>query len=252
MASLDDYSVNFPPAESGGGGGGGDMDWFSLFGDAIGGFGNLFGSQGSTTNTRTIRPPSEDELAVQGAGLERLFGPPNPVYGYGIGGQMDLLEGGMRASPAQLGYLEDIRRGAIDTGTRGVNEWLEEARRTNLNQAVSRGMDQSSVELWGTDQSTKAALKALADIIGGANTEYARSAIDLPYRTSGVYGDVAKQGQTEGDQALTQLREFLNTLQAPRMAEVSQTSTTTPGSADRAGGLGELISLIGPALALLP
>jgi hypothetical protein len=227
------------------------MDWFSLFGDALGGFGQLFGSQPSTTSRTQIRPPSADELTTQGFTLDQLFNaPPNPMLAYGVGGPSDLLEGGMRASPEQLGYLEDIRRNTIDTGTREINDWLGTARRQNLNDMLARGMDQSSVELWGQDQSTKAALDRVADLISGAGTQYARSAVELPYQTAGVYDRLSTLGQTEGNQAIQRLQEMLRILQAPRMAEVSQTSTTEPGSADRAGGLADLIGLIGPALAL--
>lgn len=244
--------VNLPPptsANEAGFGGGEDMDWFGLFGDALGGFGQLFGSPPSTSTRTTLRPPSMDELTLQAYGLDRLYNQgPNPIYAYGVEGTSDLLEGGMRASPEQLAYLDQIRRNQIDTGTRGVNEWLADARRTNLNEALARGMDQSSVELWGTDQSTKAALNRVADLISGANTQYAQGAVDLPYRTAGVYGDVAKMGQMEGDQAMTQLRQFLETLQGPRMAEASSTTTTTPGSADRAGAAGDLLGLLGPII----
>jgi hypothetical protein len=245
-------AVNPPsPTGGGGGGGGGDVNYSDLFGNLLGGFGQLFGSQGSSTVSRNIRPPSADELNLQGYTLDKLFNAgPNPVYGYGVGGQANLLESGMRASPAQLGYLDEIRRNTIDTGTRGVNDWLADAQRGNKNAMLARGMDASSVDLWGQDQATKAAMNRLADLIGGANTQYAQSATALPYQTAGVYGNMATAGQNEGNQAMTQLQEFLKTLQAPRLAEVSQTTTSTPGGADKMGSAGELISLLGPLMAL--
>jgi len=243
----DEYSVNFPSPTGGGGGG---TDWAGLFGgglDLFDQFSNLFGSPSSTTTQRRIAPPSADEMALQGYTLDQLFNAgPNPVYGYGIGGQADLLEGGMRASPAQLGYLGDIRKNTIDMGTSDINDWLEQALGRNRNAMLGRGMDQSSVELWGQDQSTKEAMRQLANLVSGANTQYATGATELPYKTAGVYGNVAQLGQQEGNQAMTQLQEFLRTLQAPRMAEVGDTTQNVPGSAERGSQITDIAKTVLP------
>jgi hypothetical protein len=237
---AEDYSINFPSAEGGGGG----TDWEGLFGgglDLFDQFSNLFGSPSSTTSQRRIAPPSFDELTLQGYGLDQLYNQgPNPAYSYGIGGQADLLEGGMRASPAQLGYLGDIRRNTIDMGTSDINDWLDQALGRNRNTMLGRGMDQSSVELWGQDQSTKEAVRQLANLVSGANVQYATGATELPYKTAGVYGNVATLGQQEGNQNMQNIIQWLQTLQAPRMAEVGDTTQNVPGSAERGSQIADI------------
>ena len=250
---YDDGSVNLPNPTSSGGGGG--MDWAGLLGAGgglVGSLGGLFGSQGSTVEQRRIAPPSMDELGLQGYLLNQIYnGGPNPAYAYGTSGIAGMLQNGMQASPQQLGYLDTIRQNTVDTGTRGINDWLEGAQRTNMNNSMARGMDQSSVQLWGQDQATKEAMRQVANLIGGAGSQYAANAVSLPYQTAGVYQNLATGGQNQQTIDMNSLFTMLQQLQAPRMAEVSQTTQQQPGSADTMGGIGNLMGSMGTLLPVL-
>ena len=201
---------------------------------------------------KRIAPPSLDEMGLQGYLLNQLYNAgPNPAYAYGTSGIAGMLQNGMQASPQQLGYLDTIRQNTVDTGTRGINDWLEGAQRTNMNNSMARGMDQSSVQLWGQDQATKEAMRQVANLIGGAGSQYATNAVALPYQTAGVSQHMATGGQNQQQIEMNNLMQMLQTLQAPRRAEVSQTTQQQPGSADTMGGIGDMMGSFASLLPLL-
>lgn len=253
------YAGNFP---SPGGGGGGAFDWDTL-GGLIGGFGQAFGSPDTGMTSQMTQAPSADEMGLQAYLLSQLYaGGPNPLFSYGAnyGSQIPMELANLARNPSltqgQQGFLGAIRDESISAGRRGLDEFLADAQRSTRDTALSRGMDNSSVELWGYDQANKAGVNRMADLIGQANQTYAGQALQLPFSSANVlgqagnqFGQLAQMGQQQqgldGQQGLNLFRA----LQEPRMHNFTGTSQKQGGSASQAGGIGDMI---GPLAQLLP